>query len=71
MTIISSFLCSPCRIGLALTSAGRNPGATGGAASINAGIANLPVTAKTDIANRLVFAQIARVETPWVSSIKL
>jgi len=43
-----------CRIGLALTSSGRNPGMEGGASVINVGIANLPVTAKTDIANRLL-----------------
>lgn len=40
------------RIGLALCTAGKNPGGAGPVATINIGVNNLPVTAKTDLANR-------------------
>ncbi|XP_074652559.1 uncharacterized protein LOC141906956 [Tubulanus polymorphus] len=42
------------RIGRALSNCGRNPCPSAGVAVINAGISNLPATAKTDLANRLL-----------------
>ncbi|XP_067942054.1 uncharacterized protein [Watersipora subatra] len=55
-----------CRIGLALCTAGRNPGGDEGVPSVNIGLSNLPITVKTDLANRLL-ALREGYRTSWFS----
>lgn len=52
------FVCCYRRIGRALVMVGRNPGNQAGFAVINLGIANLPATSKTDLANKYVTTQL-------------
>lgn len=44
-----------CRLGQALVVAGKNPSKTTGTPTVNVGVSNLPLTVKTDIANRCVY----------------
>lgn len=41
-----------CRLGQALAVAGKNPSATTGVPTVNLGVSKLPLTVKTDLANR-------------------
>lgn len=55
-----------CRLGKLLVSTGQNPGNSPGVAVINVGVANLPSTARTDLANRLL-ALTEQFRAVWLS----
>ncbi|XP_064600438.1 uncharacterized protein LOC135466719 [Liolophura sinensis] len=54
LQLTSDLMLCAVRIGRALVMVGRNPGNQTGFAVINLGIANLPATSKTDLANKLL-----------------
>ena len=53
LQLSADIMMSACRIGRALVLVGRNPNSSAaGYAVINLGVTNLPLTQKTDLANR-------------------
>lgn len=54
LQLVADLMLLASRLGKSLITAGANPDSTLGVCVINAGIANLPSTARTDLANRLL-----------------
>lgn len=64
--LTSELLLLSARIGRALLATGVNPHESGGVAAINVGVANLPPTFRTDIANKLL-GLVEQYRALWLS----
>ncbi|CAH1790961.1 unnamed protein product [Owenia fusiformis] len=64
LQLTADLMLLACRIGRSLVHIGKRPSGDAGCAVINLGVANLPATTKTDLANRLL-GLIEQYKTLW------